>query len=108
VIGTAPHSSLTLDGDRHRATFELDLGDERYVDKELRSGCGGFRSTVEIFESFLGFMFACAESYPDGENADLFPPHIAQWCSENQDELCFVLPEITDEDGSPHVGLIQE
>lgn len=77
---------------RDRATFILDLlNGTSYTDSQLQSGVGGFRSPVEAFESFLGFLSACAESLsygnPPGENADLFPRHIGEWACEHNDEI---------------------
>ena len=51
--------SLELDGSqssdgRDIAEFTLDMPDGAvYVDRELKSGCRGFKSSVEAFESFL-------------------------------------------------------
>jgi len=95
-------------GDRDNAVFELQGPDIDYIDSEMRSGHWGFKNTVEIFETFLSYMDACAESYPDGENADLFPPHVAAWCSEHRDDIGYARMDITDEDGNAMTTLIVE
>lgn len=104
----------THDG-RDRAHMILDFPDGSfYEDSELKSGCGGFSGSVEVFESFLGYLGACAESMrwdgPDGENADLFPRHIAEWARDNADDIAIECCNLTEEDGSGAVlhHLIEE
>lgn len=82
-------------GERDRATFVIDFADgSHHIDSELQSGEQGFRSRVEIFESFLGFLSACAESINFtrrtgrcGENGQLFPEDVATWAADNQDAI---------------------
>ena len=100
---------------RDQARIEIQTPTFTYVDDNLESGVGGFRSTVEIFEGFLSFMTACGESVrsvaytgEEGENADLFPRHVALWCAENLDEISAVQCEICDEDGQVNANLIGE
>lgn len=103
-------TEVTTDN-RDRARFELyfDDGREPYVDDKLRSGVGGFRSTVDAFESFLAFLEAAAESYKyDGDNTDLFPPHIVEWAADHSDDICDARCSICDEDGNPNNSLIEE
>ena len=50
---------------------------------DLKSGCGG-GTLQEGMESFMSFLYACAEG---GENADLFPPWVREWAEENKDEI---------------------
>lgn len=57
-----------------------------YSNNDLRSGCQGGDQQEGMF-SLLAFLSACAESYPDGENADMFPIGIAEWAAANQDEI---------------------
>lgn len=97
---------------RDQARIEIQTPTFTYVDDNLESGVGGFRSTVEIFEAYLSFMSACGESLKyygdDGENASIFPPNVAQWCAENFDEIDMVWGDITDDFGNPNVSLIEE
>lgn len=118
-IGDATLSLLSCErGDegRHRAVFCLDIPDnEPYYDRNMQSGCGGFKGGVEVFESFLSFMYACAESFDYdeekcGENADLFPAHIAAWCAENKNEIECLMCDLQVPDGNGEVKheLIEE
>ena len=100
---------------RDQATFLLVTPEFEYVDDQLRSGVGGFQSTVSIFESFLGFMQAACESaeYEErtgyqSENSDLFPKHIVEWALEHKEAIDTAICEITDEDGYPNESLIEE
>jgi hypothetical protein len=103
------------EGGRDRATFLLVTPEFEYVDDQLRSGVGGFQSTVGIFESFLGFMQAACESaeYEErtgyhSENSGLFPRHVVEWALEHKDAIEMAICEITDEDGYPNESLIEE
>jgi hypothetical protein len=108
-IGGATLSFLDVEyGERDRATFVLDYEGKRYEDRNLMSGVHGFGHTVEIFETFLSFMEACAESYPDGENADLFPPEVAAWMADNSDEISGARWDLLNDDGTVNTGLIEE
>lgn len=81
-------AEIEMHGATETATFIVDFDDgTSYQDEELHSARGGFRSRVEAFESFLGFMYACGESFPDGENAGIFPAHVAAWCAENHSDI---------------------
>ncbi len=53
---------------------------ERDTDEEM---------LIDGMRALLSFLSACgeAQSYPGSENADLFPPVIAQWAAENSDEI---------------------
>ena len=100
---------------RDRATFLLVTPEFEYQDDQLRSGVGGFQSTVGIFESFLSFLSAAAESLRyrivtgvKGENEDLFPHHVNVWAAYNKDAIEMAICEITDEDGAPNDSLIEE
>ena len=62
-------------------------GDELY-------GWGG---SAAMLETLLSFMAACGESvnYRErtgrgGDNAELFPPAVAEWCAANEGELSAV------------------
>ncbi len=100
---------------RDQATFLLVTPEFEYVDDQLRSGVGGFQSTVGIFESFLGFVQAACEAaeYEErtgyqSENSGLFPRHVVEWALLNKCELDYTHMEITDEDGYPDESLIEE
>jgi hypothetical protein len=63
---------------------------------DLKSGVGG-GALKQGMESLLSFLSACGESNRPGrrgENADLFPPIVAEWCYENQDEIELVRTQI--------------
>lgn len=116
ILSLELDGSQSLDG-RDIAEFTLDMPDgTMYVDRELKSGCQGFRSPVDAFESFLSFMSACVESleYANysadgevGENADLFPRHIGKWALNNKYAIEEMICELTDEDGTVRHELIE-
>lgn len=100
---------------RDQATFLLVTPEFEYQDDQLRSGVGGFQSTVGIFESFLSFMQAAIESadYEErtgriGVNTDLFPRHVVEWAMDHRYEIEDAMAGITDEDGSTNDSLIEE
>jgi len=100
---------------RDQATFLLVTPEFEYEDDQLRSGVSGFQSTAGIFESFLSFLSAAAESLRyrtvtgvKGENEDLFPHHVNVWAAYNKDAIEMAICEITDEDGSTNDSLIEE
>lgn len=53
--------------------------------------------TRQAFSSLLTFLGACAESYPDGENASLFPPEVAEWAQEHSDEIAVLACKIEED-----------
>lgn len=91
-------------GARLRAGFILDLPDSvTFENDELQTGCGG--GTIEsMFESFLSFLGAAAESYryndcdwekiDEDDNASLFPRHVVEWAYQNSDEISMLECEI--------------
>lgn len=99
---------------RQRATFCIDFAADgsghpipNYVDSGCGSAPGGFRSYVEAFNLFLTFMTACGESMRSsrstgrkGENADLFPLHIAEWIEDHMQEIQNVACDLLIEDGN--------
>lgn len=100
---------------RDQATFLLVTPEFEYVDDKLRSGVGGFQSTVGIFESFLSFLDAAAEGLRHhivtgvkGDNEDLFPRHVTVWAAYNKDAIEMAICDITDEYGAPNESLIEE
>ncbi len=103
-------------GARIGATLVLDLADgTEYECSDLASGCGGFGSVVDIFETFLSFLGAAAESRRftertgiESDNADLFPPNIMQWASDNATAIESAQCELQDGNGNVRTDLIQE
>lgn len=100
---------------RDRATFLLVTPEFEYVDDQMRSGIGGFISTVATFDAFLSFLEAAAEAEEyevrtgvKSDNSGLFPPHIMEWALLNKDEISTVHSEICNEDGSTNDSLIEE
>lgn len=54
----------------------------------------GWGGSAEMLETLLSFMSACGESLNygrrtgrAGENAELFPAPVAEWCAANEDEI---------------------
>lgn len=80
---------------RNVYTYHIDLPKSRkgFTCSDLKSGRQG-GSLQEGMESLLSFMGACAESFPDGENANMFPRYIAEWCSNHEDEISMLQCEI--------------
>jgi hypothetical protein len=100
---------------RDRATFLLVTPEFEYQDDQLRSGTGGFISTVAAFDAFLSFLEAAAEAEEyevrtgmESDNSDLFPPHIVEWALLNKDEIRIMHSDICNEDGSTNDSLIEE
>jgi hypothetical protein len=54
--------------------------------------------TRAAFGALLSFLTACAESYPGGENADLFPTPVAEWACQHDDEIAMLREEIEGSD----------
>jgi hypothetical protein len=95
---------------RTRYQWRIDLpdGSEHSGDDHQSGCCGG--NLREGLESLLSFLSACGESVnygtrtgSPGENADLFPPAVAEWAAQNTDELSTLATEVEE---SP--GCIQE
>lgn len=83
---TVYYYSITGHGQDHR----------RYQD--LHTGVGMDHGPLAMLGTLLSFLTACAESYPDGENADMFPPEVAEWAAQHSDELTMLALEIEGED----------
>lgn len=64
---------------------------------DIQSGVG-HGAIREGMESLLGFMSACGESFRyrgnGGENVDLFPESMWEWCATNREELGMLAEEI--------------
>lgn len=108
-------TSEVTEDNRDRATFLLVTPTFEYTDKELKSGVGGFRSKVDAFEAFLGFLSAAAESLKyhiatgcKGENEDLFPHHVNVWAAENQNKIDMICALLQDDYGNTNHRLIEE
>ena len=80
--------------------FFLDRpGEPEHVIDDFRPGLGA--QPQECFAAILSFMDAAAESRQyrertgmDGENEDLFPPHIVDWIADNVNEIACLRLEI--------------
>ena len=104
------HANCDPDGrDRYRWYIDLPDGSEHSA-ADLRSGCHG-GGTQEMFGAFLAFLGACADGYwyeqrtgRESENADLFPPAVAEWAYQHSDEIDMLRLEI-EESGA---ALIEE
>jgi hypothetical protein len=89
---------------RDRFAYAITLPDgSEYHSDDLRSGCGGC-TMQEAAESLLSFLSACGESVGyglrtgrTGENEDLFPPAVGEWCYGNSDEIAFACMELRGE-----------
>ncbi len=75
----------------------IDLDGEEYSAADL---CG-HEPLQAMFGSLLCFLSACGEGVNyqertgrDSENADLFPPSVAEWAAANTDELDMLRCEI--------------
>ncbi len=93
------NAGITSDG-RTQWRYYLDGAGLNYSCDDLKSGVGG-ESVQQAFESLLSFLGACAESTAyarrsgsAGENADLFPPNVAEWADQNSDEISMMQCEI--------------
>lgn len=66
--------------------------------QDLCTGVDMDPGPLAMLATLLSFLTACAESYPDGENADLFPPPVAEWAAQHSDELAMLRFEIEGDD----------
>jgi len=89
---------------RTRYRYHIDLPGHagQHTADDLQSGCQGGNLQGGL-ESLLCFLGACGESVAytsrdgePGENADLFPAHIGEWCAENSDELSMTELELSE------------
>lgn len=91
---------------RQIAKFIWDLPDGRtFADSTMSSPLGGFRGTVEIFETYLDFAYACKSSSESGENRDLFPGWLMD--AIDSSDLDYLVFALQDEDGGPNETLIE-
>lgn len=102
VIGI-DYSKICPDG-RVQYRYYIDFPDgTEHVGEDLKSGVNG-GTLKEGMESLLAFLSACGESSNpryggDGENADLFPPQVAEWCYLNQGEIDMARIWVEEEEG---------
>jgi len=90
----------TADG-RKRYRWHVAFQDGReFTGDNLKSGIGG-GGIADGFASLLAFMVACGESVAygrrtgePGENADLFPAPVAEFCDQFSDELGMVANDL--------------
>jgi len=71
----------------------IDLPDGEFKGDDL-AGWGDHKA---MMETLLAFLEAAAESYPDGENADLFPAPVVAWAHQNSDEISILRMELEGE-----------
>jgi hypothetical protein len=59
---------------------------------DIRTGAGGDDGPSDTLAALCGFLqaFAEAQDRPGSENADLFPPDLAEWAQAHADELTMV------------------
>jgi len=97
TISVEPAGGCNRDG-KPEWRWYLDLPDGAEHSGAELWGWGG---SAEMLETLLAFMGVCGEglNYQTrtgraSENADLFPPAVAEWCAANSDELSAVQFEI--------------
>ncbi len=80
--------------------WTIDLDGAEYSAADLKSGCQGC-STQQMFGTFLAFLSACGEGVNyqsrtgrESDNADLFPPSVAEWAAAHTDELSLLCCEL--------------
>lgn len=111
LVGT----EYEIESNRDVAQFLLETPEFDYSDSEMRSGVGGFHSTVDIFESFLSFLAAAAEraeyevrtGLSDGDGL-MFPAKVTEWALLNKDEIDMASSSICDDFGNAVTSLIEE
>jgi hypothetical protein len=101
VFVSIDYSTKNSKDGRTRYQWSIDGLSKEYIGDDLQSGCDG-GTLQEGLESLISFLSAVGESYPHGENVNLFPSEISKWAHENQDELSILGCEIENE------GCIQE
>jgi hypothetical protein len=98
------YGGTTVDG-RQQYLWYVDIDGQEFEGDDLASGVGG-GSLQEGLSSLFSFLSAFAESVDysartgrDSENADLFPAGLADWASENSDELSMLSIELEETEG---------
>lgn len=94
--------SITFEGQAaSRAVYRyyIDGPQFEHTSNDLKYGVGG-GTLQDGMASLLSFLSACGTSFrTHGENADLFPPKIGEWCYQNCDELAMLQLEIEETPG---------
>lgn len=72
-------------------------GEVLHTGDDITTGAWMDHGPTQALETLAAFLSAAAESYPDGENADLFPPHICERAQMVSEELSCIIFEINDE-----------
>lgn len=81
--------------------YYLDTPEWEHDGSDLKSGVGGGGLQAGM-ESLLSFMSAAAETYRyrmhgQGDNdPDSFPPHVMEWCYQNDCELSMLALELNE------------
>lgn len=101
-----------------RLRYKYTIGNSKWCHEadDLQSGCNevvGPASLQRGMATLLSFLTACAESrryatrrYGDpmnGENSNLFPPHVGEWAEQHSDELAMLEYELNE-----HPGLLTD
>lgn len=88
---------------RRQYRYVITANGWQYVGNDIQSGVGAEIDEPGMLGTLLSFMGACAESrqYRDrngygGENVDLFPDYVGEWCEDYSDELGMLAWEIED------------
>lgn len=89
---------------RARYVYHIDTPEWEFTADDLQSGL--FEHSLQSgMKSLLSFLSACSDAmyynthrtFPhESENADLFPPHVAEWCYQNSDELSMLQYELSE------------
>lgn len=90
------------------ATMIFEAPGIQFTDQTVRSGLAGFRSLVEPFNTYLGFLEAAAEAREQGDNADMFPPKVMTWARAHASAIAEARIELCDENGNTRHELISE
>jgi hypothetical protein len=95
-----------LGGYRQRYTYTIAANGWEYVGNDIRSGVGADVDESGMLGTLLSFMGACAESREylartgtGGDNADLFPEHVGQWCEDYSDDIGMLAYELDPDAG---------
>ena len=85
--------------------YYLDFIGDEHIESHVDDDLHGHGDHRKMLASLLSFMSACGEgiAYQErkgrqSENADLFPPHIGQWCRLHTDELSLIGMELDEQE----------
>ncbi len=73
-------------------------GHELGKGEDISSGVRAAVDYTSAMSTLIHFLVACGVSYPDGENAEMFPQAVAEWAQQYSDELDAWGEELTDDD----------